>query len=927
MAWLRRIRSLFRRDVHSRELDEELRFHMEMREQRNVDEGMQPAEARRRARVRFGNPTLWRERMSEIDLPLLPLTVWQDVRFGARMLRRHVGFTLTAVFALGLGIGVNTAAFTAYRAFFARKLDARDPSTLVNLAVILHTGATQPVFSYPDYVAYRDHLHSFSGVIATSLPQFLTVKAPGGVAVNENSGEDSVLGRLGLFPGMNNDNDEHALTMMVSENFFSVLGVGAIRGRTFRAGEAEQLAASPAVLISENYWQKKFGGEPDIVGKKVLLNGAPVTIIGVTPHNFVGTFVSAPDFWLPLSLEPLVHPQDNWLTDREKGCCHLRARLAPGVTLGEAEAEMTLVANHLRALHNRQSEWWQPLHAAVWPGSPFTIPLDQNAGLRICMLFVMAAVVLVLVVSCANVASLQLARASARQNELGMRLSLGASRWRLVRQLLTESAQLAVMAGAAAFFLSWALLQGAVVLVANAFPDEYGTFVFHVTPDLSAFAFVLGISLVAGVLFGFAPAFESSGSAVAASLKASSSASPGRRHRLRGFLIGTQVAVSAVLMVAGSLLIHTAIRSLSMETGYDDAHVVSLNLQFPEKAEYTDQRKSVLLQDLKPRLEALPGVVEVTDGHAPDDPDFREAAVSVNRQAPDRSNRKATLFYRWIQPNYFETLGIPLLAGRTFPGAGEDSAVVSQSAAKQLWPGEDPLGKTLRLGTDRQYHETAEPLPDGSVWRVTGIAQDTRGVTLDGSDSAQIYLPMPAEAAPQYPVLIHANVDGATLMREVEPALAAVDPNLSARLLTLEQMLRTTEPFIASSMAATIASITGLIGLLLVTVGIYGTVSYIVVQRTREVGIRMALGARRGDVLLLILRESARPVVAGLAVGLVLAVGAAWLLRHLLYGVPILDAVSFGGVSLLLLGVALLAAFLPSRRATLVDPMVALRYE
>ncbi|MGB7353013.1 MAG: FtsX-like permease family protein [Acidobacteriaceae bacterium] len=253
--------------------------------------------------------------------------------------------------------------------------------------------------------------------------------------------------------------------------------------------------------------------------------------------------------------------------------------------------------------------------------------------------------------------------------------------------------------------------------------------------------------------------------------------------------------------------------------------------------------------------------------------------------------------------------------------------VISQSAAKQLWPGENPVGKALRLGTEGQYHESGEPLPDGPVWRVIGVAQDTRGVTLDGSDSAQIYLPMPAEAAPQYPLLIHANVDGATLMREVEPVLAAVDPNLSAHLLTLEQMLRLTEPFIASSMAATIASITGLLSLVLVTVGIYGTVSYIVVQRTREVGIRMALGARRGDVLLLILRESARPVVAGLGVGLVLATGVAWLLRHLLYGVPILDAVSFGGVSLLLLSVALLAALLPSRRATRVDPVVALRYE
>lgn len=926
MGMLRRIRSLWRRERGARDLDEELSFHLAMREERNRAEGMAPEEARRRARLRFGNPAVWRERVSEVDVLQLPETIWQDVRFGARMLLRHKGYTLIAVFALGLGIGINTAAFTAYQAFFARKLDGRDPSTLVNLAVVMHTGAIQPVFSDPDYVAYRDHLHAFSGVIATSLPQFLTVKASGAVTINENHGAGELLAKLGWFPGI--ANDEHALTMIVSENFFSVLGVGAIRGRVFRAGDAEQLLASPAALISENYWEKKFGRDPGIIGRKVLLNGAPFTIIGVTPHNFVGTFVSVPDFWLPLPLEPLVHPQQNWLTDRETGCCHVRARLAPGATMREAEAEMTLVANHLRTQHNRQSDWAQPLHALVWTGSPFTTPLGEDSGLRICLIFVGAAVALVLLVACANVASLQLARASARQNELGMRLSLGASRWRLIRQLLTESALLAVLAGAAAFLFSWTLLQGAVVLIANAFPDEYGTFIFHVNPDLSIFALVLLVSLAAGLLSGLAPAFDSSHTAVAASFRANPSASPGRRHRMRGFLIGTQVALSAVLLVAGSLLIHAAIRSLRMATGYDDAHVANLSLQFPETPEYTDARKSVLLDELKARMAALPGVVDVTSARAPDDSEFRNATVSIDGKEPGRTNTRAYLYYTWIEPNYFSTLGIPLLLGRGLPAQGAgDSVVLSESAARALWPGQNPVGKMLRMSTERQYHLATEPLPDGAAWRVVGVARDTRGVSLDGSDSAQIYLPMPAEAAPQYPILIHANIDEATLMREIEPPLATVGPDLSAHLLTLEQMLRTTEPFIASSLAAAIASITGLLGLLLVTVGIYGTVSYMVVQRTREVGVRMALGAGRGDVLRLILVESARPVVAGLGVGLVLAAGVAWLLRYLLYGVRILDVVSFAGVSLLLLAVALLAALVPSRRATRVDPMVALRYE
>jgi predicted permease len=924
MGWTHRLRSLFRRKDHARDLEEELNFHLAMREQRNREHGLSPQEARRQARLRFGNPTLLRERITELDLILLPHTVWQDLRFGARILLRQWGLTLTAIFALALGIGISTAAFSAYKAFFARPLDARHPQTMTNLAAILHTGVTTPVFSYPDYVEYRDRLHTFSGIIATSLPQFLPVRTPGGTLVQHDEGGGSLIGRL--FPLAGSSNNERALSMFVSENFFSVLGVQAIRGQVFRQQDTRQLATSPAVLISGNYWQRKFDSDPSIVGTRVVLNGASFTIMGVTPRNFVGTFVAAPDFWIPLSLEPLVHPEQNWLTDREKFCCHLRARLAPGVTLHQAQSEMSLLADRLRALHTPRSDWAQPLHAVVWPGSPFPIPPSQNRNIVIALSLVALAVALVLIVACANVASLQLARAHARHNELSMRLSLGASRLRLMRQLLTESALLAVIAGALAFLFSWAFLQWAVTAAANAFPDEYGTFVFHVTPDLSVFAFVLGISLAAGILFGFAPALDSSRSAIAASLRANNFVSL-RRHRLRSLLIASQVALSAVLLIAGSLLIHSAIRALNMDTGYDDAHVVDLNLQFPENAGYSADRKTALVHQLTARLADLPGVADVTSARAPDDPDFRDAAVSINSDVPSRTNTKAFLFYTYVEPNYFQTLSIPLLFGHPFADTAEVSAILSESAAKALWPGENPIGKILRLSTERQFHGPAEPLPDGLSWRVIGVARDTRGVLLDGSDSAQIYLPMPAVAAAQYPILVRTRTNPATLIAQIGSLLASVDPALMVRALTLEDMLRSSAPFIASTVSAAIASVTGLLGLLLVTIGIYGTVSYVVVQRTPEVGIRMALGARKANVIALILRDSSRPVLFGLGIGLILAAGAAWLLRHVLYGIGLIDPLSFGGVSALLIAVALLAAFLPSRRAARVDPMVALRCE
>jgi predicted permease len=928
MGWLRRVGGLFRRE--EREYDEELRFHLAMREQRNVEQGMGADEARRAARVRFGNPAVLRERMREMDAMLFLQTVAQDLRFGTRMLVRNAGFTALAVFALAVGIGINTATFTAYRAFFERKIDARDPERMVNLALIEHNGATEPDFSYPDYEIYREQLHALSGVIAVSHPQYLTVTTSGGVVRHHDDGAGSLVGRMGLLP-LGVANGETAMTMIVSENYFSVLGVGALRGRVFEAGGEAALAASPGVLISENYWQKRFGGDPAIVGKVVRLNGAAFKIVGVTPHNFVGTFISAPDFWLPLSLEPLVHPSDNWLQNREESRCHVYGRLAAGVRLREAEAEMTLAADHLRALHSPHSELAQPVRALAWPGSPFPFPIRQNRGLMICVLFVMVAVGMVLVVGCANVASLQLARAASRQNELAMRLSLGASRERIIRQLLTESALLGLMAGVLAFLFSWAVLQAVVVAIADAFPDQmFGTIIFKVTPDPVIFSFAFLISIFAGVLFGLTPALESSRSAVSSALKANAVTSPARNRRLRNLLIGTQIAMSAVLVIAGSMLIHSAIRAVGMETGYDDAHVIDLDLQFPEGATYTPEHKAALIRELHARLAAMPGVMDVTRGRAPDDGNLHWAAVSLNGEKPSPQNVKAYPYYAWVEPNYFRTLGISLLSGREFEaqaGQAEGSVIVSESTAKELWPGENPLGRTLRMGTDGFYQPAAGLLPDGPAWRVIGVVRDTRGMLMDGSDSAQIYLPLPGNAVAEYPILVRTRSDPAQVTASMGTAIHAVDPNLVGMTQTLERMLRQTEPFLASSLAAAVASTTGLLGLLLAAIGIYGTVSYMVVLRTREVGIRMALGAQKRDVLGMILRESSRPVLAGLLVGVVLAGGVAYLLRHILYGIHTIDGISFGGVSVLFLVIALLAALVPSRRAARIEPVVALRYE
>jgi predicted permease len=722
---------------------------------------------------------------------------------------------------------------------------------------------------------------------------------------------------LGLLPS-GARNAEFSSVLVVSKNYFEVLGVAALRGRTFGSISVPELLASPSVLISENFWQKRFAGDSAVLGKTIQLNGAALRIAGITPHDFAGTFIGVPDFWLPLSLEPLVHADPSRLRNRERQFYRLFGRLAPGVSVAQAQVETTLVANRLRTLHDPKSEWAKPATALVSPGSPLPVPLRLNRPLTLTILFIVAATGILLAVACADVGSLQLVRARSRRHELETRLALGASRLRIIRQLLTESALLGLLAGILGFLFTGVSLKIGVTFAAEAFPAEFGTLIFDVTPNLEIFAYVLAMSLAAGILFGLAPAMESSRSAL--STAARGSTAPARSRRIQDFLIAAQVALSLVLMIAGSMLIRSSINSLKMETGYDGKHVVDLDLQFPEGPEkYTAARKLALVRELRMRLAALPGVARITSARPPGDYGFVTAAAAQ------------TMHYAYVQANYFQTVGTPVLLGRGFQspaGQPERSIVLSESAAKQLWPGQNPIGRIIRLGaTDEQVHNTSELRADGPAYQVIGVAGDTRGLELNGSDSRLLYLPLPEDRLQNYSILIRTRTDPTLVVRAIDSVITSVDPDLVATSATLDEMLRRSPSFIISSVAAAVASTVGLLGLLLALMGIYGTVSYMVLLRTREVGIRMAVGAQKRDILDLILRESARPVIRGLLAGMFLAVGASSLLRGVLYGLSAVDPISFVGVSLLFLAIALLAAYPPARRAMRVDPMVALRYE
>jgi len=854
-------------------------------------------------------------------------TVLQDLRYAVRMLVRNSGFTGVSVLALALGIGVNTGTFTAYKALVKRSLDGHDPDRMANITLVLQSSANSFWFSYPDYETYRDHVHTCTGLIVMFNDR-LTLTDAGGILSERTAAAGSLFGRLGILPPAAS-NAEFASTFVVSENYFSVLGVAPLRGRSFESIPVSELAASPAVLISENYWQKRFAADPTVLGKTIRLNGAPFTIVGITPHDFVGTSISVPDFWLPLSLQPLVHPDSNLLRDRETLSLRMFGRLAPGVDLSQAQAEITLITSHLRNLHDPKSELSRPATALLSRGSPLpgtTLP----GALKFTVVLIMIASGMVLVIACANVASLQLARATTRQNELSMRLALGASRGRVIRQLLTESALLGLLAGLVALPVTWAMMKAGATMFRQAFPVEIGTIVVHVTPDLEVFGYVLAISVFAGLVFGLAPAVESSRSALFSAIRSNVGSSPIGSRRLRDLLVASQVALSLVLMIAGSMLIRSSLHALEAATGYDGKHVVDLDFRFPEGSRYNADRRLALIRELRNRLAVLPGVAAITSARAPDDNNVRSAAVSLNGEEPSSRNMQGIVYYTWVQPNYFPTLGIPLLFGRGFQsqsGQPEHSVILSESAARQLWPGRNAIGRSFRLGTDGQFHSNVEPLPDGPSWQVIGVASDTRGVELDGSDSAQVYLPLPDDRLRDYPILIRTQADPMFVEGAIDSVVSSVDPGLVASTATLDEMLRQTPPFIGAAFAAAVAITVSLFGLLLAAMGIYGTVSYMVVLRTREVGIRMAIGARKRDILGLMMRQGTRPVFAGLIVGMLLAVEASHLLRGVLYGLNTVDSISFLGASCVFLTVALLATWPPSRRATRVDPMVALRYE
>lgn len=932
MGLVRRVRALFHRDRLTAELDEELRYHLAMREDLNRSAGMPQREARLAAQRSFGNLSLLKESTREADLLVFVETTLKDIHFGARMLAKHPGFTALAVLALAVGIGVNTAVFTALKAVLLQPLDAKDPGQLVN--VYRSTGQDRYVqsFSYPDFEFYRDHNGVFSGLVATT-GRKLAMTGGEGLAKSGNSTGGGLAQAFGFrLPSVMGGTSQFVSVASVSENYFSVLGVNAIRGRVFLRQDARDLDAHPAILISENFWQRRFAGDPSILGKSVKLNGIAFTIIGITPHDFVGTIINVPNIWLPMRLWPLASKASAILNDREDACCALYGRLAQGVSLQQAQAEMTLLEGHVRTLHAPRSEGSQAAAISLTPGSHIgPVHVLHDPGLAFALLLILGAVGLVLLIACANVGSLQLARSAARQREMGVRLSVGASRSRIIRQLLTESALLGLIAGGASLLMTWWALRLLMVGIAASLPLEWGSLALHVEPDLHVFAYVFVLSLFASILFGLAPALQSSRPSLSSALKEEGSGFALRisSSRLRDLLMGIQAAACLFLLIGAGLLIHGSIRSMALRPGYETKHVLSLDLTFPPGFGYNHAKQVAEINQAFDRISNVPGVKSVTIGRSPDGGGLRTAAVGLNGLKPSTDKTARIVFYSYVTPNYFECLSIPLIAGRTFLGqsaAPQPTVILSVSAASDFWPGENPIGKRVALNASNQFHVNGEPMPQGLVYEVIAVARDTRAITPQGDDNRKAYLSLPTDRFDGgEPLLVRFESDPKTMLAGLGKQLHAVDPNLVLYASTLEDLLTATPTFVITRLCAIFASLIGALALVLACVGIYGTVSYAVARRTREVGIRMALGARKGDVLRLIVLESGRPVMLGLIEGVAAAAGASRFIESLLFGLGTLDPLSFIGVGSLFLSIALVAAYLPARRAAQVDPIVALR--
>jgi predicted permease len=809
-------------------------------------------------------------------------SLFQDVRYAIRVLAKRPGFTVVAVLTLALGIGANTAIFTAVDAALLRPFPYRDQDALVH---IWETSPQQDFSeheaSYPDYMDWRAQSNSFEDLAGYS------------------GGSVTLTGR---------EQPELIQAARVTSSFFPLLGVGASLGRTFRDGE-DGAGAERIAVLSHGLWRRRFGADPQIIGQAITLNGASFTVVGVLPQSFHFAKVGAAEVWLPLRPQPYQVARRNlyWLK--------VIARLKPNVSREQASSEMGAVARRIE-------EQFPDSHTGV---GIRIVPLrDEMVGaVKPLLLILLGAVAFVLLISCANVANLLLARSASRRREVAIRVALGSSRSRLIRQLLTESTLLALAGGAAGLLLA----EWGISLLLAAIPASliiYMPYLEGLALDAKVLGFTCALSLLTGIIFGLAPAFQASKTDLNEALKEGGKSSAGAaRARLRNLLVVSEIALSLILLIGAGLMIKSMNRLLKVNPGFDTNNLLTFKLML-SSGKYSDEGRVIAFHDqLLARVGSLPGVkgAATTDLLPLTKGGNTGSFVVEGRPAPPPGEETEGNI-RTISPNYFSVMGIPLVKGRFFSERDNKTApnvlVINKTLADRVFPGEDAVGRRLVFVFD----------PLKQPWEVVGVAGDENAIGLDSKVTPIVYFSYLQDGSNQIAVVARTESDPAAMVGAVRGEVSRLDPDLPVfGEMTMEQLISNSPATFLRRYPAYLISFFAAASLGLAMLGIYGVISYSVTQRTHEIGIRMALGARGVDVLRLIVGQSMLLALAGVALGVIGALALTRIMMSLLYGVSATDPLTFVVTSLALTGVALGASFVPARRAMKVDPMVALRYE
>ena len=889
-VWFWRLAGLFGKGRRDRDLADEMESHLQMHTEDNLRAGMTAEEARRQALIKLGGIEQTKEDYRDRrGVPWLEMLL-QDVRFGLRMLAKSPGVTFVIIVTLALGIGANTAVFGIVNGFLLRPLPVKNPEQITVLAI---QQKDAPVgssgFAYPEFVDFREQAKTFSGIFAIVLSNVQLA----------SKGES-----------------EQCFANYVSRGFFTALGVTPAAGRLFLPSESETPGEPLIAVLGYSYWQNRFHGDTGVVGRQVEINGRPATIVGVVPRRFQGMYsIAEMDLYLPLSaISTEMSPNLFW-NNRDQRRMLGFGRLKPGISLRQAQDSLDVIVSRLAAQYPATDKWFTVRAVPEKLSRP--IPYANNAFVAFSGLFMILAA-FVLLLACMNVENILLARGVARQREMATRAALGAGRARLICQMLAESVLLGILGGVAGLILGVWVDHLTISLRLPTIP-------LHVdaTFDWRLFAFAIGCALATGIIVGLLPALHASGANLNSMLhERGQRSSFGVSHASsRNFLVIAQVAGSFALLIAAGLFVRSLQSVESFHLGFDPDHVLNVIMD-PHEAGYDEARTIAFYREIESRVRTLPGVESASlASYVPMGGYPNKASIFVQGRAIPPGRQAPVVLLNRVDPPYFDTMHVALFRGRAFLYSDNETAplvaIINQTMASDFWPHEDPVGKYFRMNED-----AAPPV------EVVGVTGDGKYRTVNEDAQPFFYIPLAQSFASKRALQIRTLVPPESLAGPVREQISELAPNLSIMdIETMSQSLNGALGFLVFRLAAVFAAVIGMIGLILGVVGVYAVVSFTASQRTREIGIRLALGANSSDILRLVWKQGIRLVIVGIVVGMIAAWSLTRAMAHMLAGVSPGDPLTYITVTILMSAVGLLACWIPARRAMRVDPMEALRYE